>query len=58
MLRIIYAKGILGPMSPRPVIRKHNPATLELMGEAEAVLPEDVPNMVDLARQAQVKWAS
>lgn len=58
MVRINYAEGVLRPMSPRPVIRKHNPATLELVGEAETVLPSEVPSLVARARQAQTEWAS
>ncbi|MCG7844919.1 MAG: aldehyde dehydrogenase family protein [Methanomassiliicoccales archaeon] len=45
-------------MSPRPVIRKHNPATLELVGEVGSVLPQDIFRMVEEARQAQTEWAS
>ena len=43
-------------MSRRPVIHKSNPATLESLGEVECVLPEEVPQMVDSARQAQAAW--
>lgn len=45
-------------MSPRPVIRKHNPATQELVGEVECALPEEVPTMVQESRRAQGDWAN
>ena len=40
------------------MIRKINPATLELVGEAECVLPDEIPQMVAEARKAQVSWAA
>ena len=57
MVRIIYAEGVHRAMSSRPVIRKHNPATLEIIGQAECALPEEIPQMVREAREAQSEWA-
>lgn len=45
-------------MSGRPVIRKLNPATLELVGEVQATLPTEVQDMVAAAREAQERWSS
>ncbi len=58
MVRIIYAHHILQAMSPCKVIRKYNPATLELVGEIEPNLPDEVPVLVEEVRRAQVLWAS
>jgi len=51
------------PFTPVPSagpyrIVKHNPATLELVGELEADRPEDLPQAIDRARRAQAAWAS
>jgi acyl-CoA reductase-like NAD-dependent aldehyde dehydrogenase len=40
-------------MSTRPVVRKLNPATLELEGEVQATLPAEVPGMIEKARRAE-----
>jgi len=45
-------------MSRRPVIHKSNPATLEALGEVECALPEEVPQMVEAARESQVAWGN
>lgn len=45
-------------MSQRPVVHKSNPATLEPLGEVECVLPEEIPQMVDAVRKAQVAWGN
>lgn len=43
-------------MNRRPVIRVSSPATLQPLGEVECTLPEEVPEMVEAARKAQVAW--
>ncbi|MCG7841310.1 MAG: aldehyde dehydrogenase family protein [Methanomassiliicoccales archaeon] len=44
-------------MGSRPIINVHNPATLEKVGQAVSTLPEEVPGLVEKARQAQSDWA-
>jgi acyl-CoA reductase-like NAD-dependent aldehyde dehydrogenase len=44
-------------MSSRPVIQKRNPATLELVGEVDTTLPQEIPGMIVKARMAQADWA-
>jgi len=57
MVSFIYAHCVPRTMS-RTVIRKHNPATLELIGEVEATIPEEVPSIVERARTAQMGWSA
>jgi len=57
MVSFIYAHCVPRTMS-RTVIRKHNPATLEVIGEVEATIPEEVPSIVERARTAQMGWSA
>ncbi len=57
MVRINYAESVPCLMSPRPVLSKRSPATMEPVGDAVCSWPDEVPGMVEEARRAQAKWA-
>ncbi|HUT27910.1 MAG TPA: aldehyde dehydrogenase family protein [Methanomassiliicoccales archaeon] len=58
MVRVIYPHAVSRDMGSRPIINVYNPATLEKVGQAVSTLPDEVPGMVEKARQAQSDWAT
>jgi len=56
MVMFIYAQDDAGVMSRRTVMHKYSPATLEFVGEVEATPPEEIPSIIQKAREAQAEW--
>ena len=56
MVMFIYAQDDAGAMSRRTVMHKYSPATLEFVGEVEVTPPEEIPGIIQKAREAQAEW--